>query len=116
MRAEDERRRPRRTRLLWPLAALALVGGTWLAGCGGDEESTAVPAFEADDLTEAAGENWPHVGGSLANDRYSTLDEITTENVADLKGVWKTDLRSSGVEAKYSGESQPVVWNGVLYV
>ena len=117
MRTADHRR-GLRGGLAWLLAALALIGSvTALAACGGDdEESSAIPAFEADDLTEPAGEDWPHVGGSLANDRYSTLDEINTENVADLKGVWKTDLRSSGVEAKYSGESQPVVWNGVLYV
>jgi outer membrane protein assembly factor BamB len=55
-------------------------------------------------------------GGSFANDRYSELDEITTDNVSDLQGVWKTDLRNSGTQAKYSGESQPVVYNGVLYV
>ena len=69
-----------------------------------------------DDLDESAGEDWPTVGGSFANDRYSTLDEITTENVADLRGVWKRDLRDSGTEAKYSGESQPVVFDGVIYV
>lgn len=117
MRTENHPRRRRRVTLGWLLAALLVAGVlAAVAGCGGDEESSDVPAFEAGDLTEPAGENWPHVGGSLANDRYSTLDEIDTENVADLQGVWKTDLRGSGLEAKYSGESQPVVYNGVLYV
>jgi alcohol dehydrogenase (cytochrome c) len=84
-------------------------------GCGGGESSD-VPSFEAGDLVEPASENWPTAGGSFANDRYSELDEITTDNVSDLQGVWKTDLRNSGTQAKYSGESQPVVYNGVLYV
>jgi quinohemoprotein ethanol dehydrogenase len=88
-----------------------------VGGCGGDgDESADIPAFEAEELTDQAEEDWPTVGGSFANDRYSELDEINTENVGQLKGVWKTDLRNSGVEAKYSGESQPVVWNGVIYV
>ena len=75
-----------------------------------------MPAFAAGDLAEPAGDNWPTAGGSLANDRYSSLDEIDTSNVKQLQGVWKTDLRNSGTEAKYSGESQPVVYNGVIYV
>jgi quinohemoprotein ethanol dehydrogenase len=95
------------------LFALVLAAA---AGCGGDGESADVPAFEADDLTDTADKNWPTVGGSFANDRYSELDEIDTENVDELKGVWHTNLRNSGVEAKYSGESQPVVYNGVIYV
>ena len=100
------------------LAAVAAGVGMLVfaaAGCGGGD-SADVPAFEARDLVDPAGRNWPTAGGSFANDRYSTLDEITTENVDQLKGVWKADLAGSGTEAKYSGESQPVVWNGVIYV
>ena len=108
----------RRRRIGWGVAAV-VVGVGVLAfaatGCGGGESSD-VPSFSADDLSETASDNWPTVGGSFANDRYSELDEITTDNVADLQGVWKTDLRNSGTEAKYSGESQPVVYNGVIYV
>ena len=97
--------------------ALALVSLALVPGCslgGGDDDD--VPAFDASDLAEPAGDNWPTAGGSLANDRYSSLDEIDTSNVKQLQGVWKTDLRNSGTEAKYSGESQPVVYNGVIYV
>ena len=96
--------------------ALALVSLALVPGCSFGGESDDVPAFDASDLAEPAGDNWPTAGGSLANDRYSTLDEIDTSNVKQLQGVWKTDLRNSGTEAKYSGESQPVVYNGVIYV
>jgi hypothetical protein len=46
---------------------------------------------------------------------YSPLDEIDTENVEDLKGVWMTDLRGSGAAAKYSAEAQPIVYVRVIY-
>ena len=114
----QRRVRARRRRIAWavPALVLALAGLLPLAASCGGRDSDAVPAFEAEDLDESAGGDWPTVGGSFANDRYSTLDEIDTENVADLRGVWKRDLRNSGTEAKYSGESQPVVYDGVIYV
>jgi alcohol dehydrogenase (cytochrome c) len=99
------------------LAIAVVVVAVLAAGCGGGtSESADVPAFEADDLSSTAGKNWATVGGSFANDRYSTLDEIHDGNVGDLKGVWHTNLAGSGTAAKYSGESQPVIYNGVLYV
>jgi alcohol dehydrogenase (cytochrome c) len=74
------------------------------------------PAFSADDLTEEPKDAWLTNGGTLSNQRYSPLDEIDTDNVGDLKGVWMTDLAGSGVAAKYSAEAQPLVYEGVMYV
>lgn len=48
--------------------------------------------------------------------RYSPLDEITTANVPQLRGVWHVHLGKSGLAAKYSAESQPLVYHGVIYV
>jgi quinohemoprotein ethanol dehydrogenase len=99
----------RRRRIGWGVAAVVVGAGVMLfaaTGCGGG----------GDALSDSAAEDWGTAGGSYANDRFSTLDEITTENVRDLQGVWKTDLRNSGTQAKYSGESQPVVADGVIYV
>jgi quinohemoprotein ethanol dehydrogenase len=73
------------------------------------------PAFTGLDLTAVPNENWFANGGSVYNQRYSTLDEINTSNVANLKGKWVTKL-GSGLEFKYSGESSPIVYNGVMYV
>jgi quinoprotein glucose dehydrogenase len=36
----------------------------------------------------AAGEDWPHYGGTLYGQRYSTLDQITTANVDRLEVAW----------------------------
>ena len=74
------------------------------------------PAFTPDDLLQEPEEAWLTNGGTLMNQRYSPLDQIDTENVDELKGVWMTDLDGSGTAAKYSAEAQPIVYQGVMYV
>ena len=77
---------------------------------------TSAPKFSMDDLSATASKDWLTNGGSLWNQRYSSLDEIDNTNVSQLKGVWMTHLRNSGVAAKYSGESQPLEYDGIIYV
>jgi len=60
--------------------------------------------------------DWPTNGGNLYNQRYSPLARISRDNVAKLKGVWETRLRGSGLGLQYSGEAQPIVYDGVAYV
>jgi len=74
------------------------------------------PAFSSDDLAADPKEQWITNGGSTYNERYSPLDDIDTDNVGGLKGVWRTHLRGSGTAAKYSAEAQPLVYHGVVYV
>jgi quinohemoprotein ethanol dehydrogenase len=74
------------------------------------------PAFTAEELAADPRENWLTNGGALSNARYSPLDEIDTENVDELKGVWMTHLNGSGEATKYSAEAQPIVYEGVMYV
>ncbi len=74
------------------------------------------PRFSTSDLAATASDNWITNGGSLWNQRYSALDEINASNVSQLKGVWLAHLRQSGVAAKYSGESQPLEYQGIIYV
>ncbi len=80
-----------------------------------DVKDTAAPAFDSKVLAASPKENWVTNGGDLSNQRFSTLDEIDTSNIKDLKGKWVTHL-GSGKEFKYSGEATPVVYNGVMYV
>src|SRR6188472_689643 len=89
------------------MAALVVVAASVaaiVAGCGSSSEAT------------GAGSDWSTNGGTMSNQRYSTLDDIDTSNVSQLKGVWRTHLNGSGVAAKYSGESQPIVQDGVIYI
>src|SRR4029079_19652683 len=88
------------------------AGGTSPSGA---EEIAMAPNFSADDQTAAPTDDWPTAGGNLGNERYSPLSQIDTSNVSKLKGVWRTHLNGSGVGAKYSAESQPVVYKGVIY-
>jgi alcohol dehydrogenase (cytochrome c) len=74
------------------------------------------PAFSAAELTQEPKDAWLTNGGSLLNQRYSPLDQIDTGNVKNLKGVWLTNLKGSGVAPKYSAEGQPIVYEGVIYV
>ena len=72
--------------------------------------------FSAARLTAPPTTNWPTNGGNLYNQRYSPLSAINGDNVAQLKGVWRARLRGSGVAPKYSGEGQPVVYDGTVYI
>ena len=74
------------------------------------------PAFAGTDLVAPPASGWPTNGGDWYNRRYSPLTQIDRGNVASLKGVWRTHLRGSGLGAQYSGEAQPLVHEGVIYV
>jgi quinohemoprotein ethanol dehydrogenase len=65
---------------------------------------------------QSPGKDWPTNGGDLTNQRYSTLKQINTSNVKQLKGAWMTRLKGSGLAGKYSFEATPLVKDGVMYV
>ena len=60
--------------------------------------------------------NWLTNGGDLFNRNFSALTEINTDNVNQLSPVWRIHLDGSGIGAKYSGEAQPIVYEGVMYI
>ena len=74
------------------------------------------PAFSGERLVTLPTGDWITNGGNVYNQRYSPLDEIDRDNVADLRGVWRARLGGSGVDSKYSGEAQPIVYDGVIYI
>ena len=71
---------------------------------------------QALDLTALPTSSWPTNGGDVYNRRYSPLTRINRDNVAQLKAVWRTRLNGSGTGVRYSGEAQPIVHDGVIYV
>jgi alcohol dehydrogenase (cytochrome c) len=75
-----------------------------------------VPAFARGALVAPPTQSWATNGGNWYNQRYSPLTAIDRGNVAGLKGVWRARLGGSGVGTKYSGEAQPLVYDGVVYV
>jgi quinohemoprotein ethanol dehydrogenase len=123
---------------------LALIGAVVISGCGGGGSSSqaptttaeaetaetggmeeaeteeeggiaAAPEFTSDELNEPAGDNWITNGGGVSNDRFSTLDEINTENVSQLKGDWMTKIGKNATAAKFSAEGQAIEYEGTIY-
>jgi quinohemoprotein ethanol dehydrogenase len=90
------------------VAVLIVTHGSAQTKSGGD--------FSAARLTAASSTSWPTNGGNLYNQRYSPLTLVNRDNVAQLKGVWRTRLRGSGAAPQYSGFAQPIVYDGVAYV
>jgi quinohemoprotein ethanol dehydrogenase len=78
-------------------------------------QQTAGPTDQQLAQTKMPSNDWITTGGALSNIRYSTLDQINTGNVQNLKGVWLTRL-GSGRGSKYKFEADPIVLDGVMYV
>ena len=95
-------------------ASGSLVTGTAVAG--NISTVSVSPAFSAQDLSAPPTQNWLKVGGSLSHQNWSPLKEINRENVGQLKAVWQTHLDGSALAMKYSGEAQPLIYEGVLYI
>ena len=93
------------------LAILALA-----VGCNTNQNPPSRPSATAHPLTVAPIDNWPTNGGDFFNRRYSPLAAINRGNVGNLRGVWQSHLRGSGIGPQYSGEAQPIVVDGVIYV
>ena len=97
-----------------PVAALACLSVGMGTACG--QEPGPGPSLPSGSLIQPPTSGWPTNGGNLYNQRYSPLSAINRDTVANLKGVWRTRLGGSGVGDQYSGEAQPLVDDGVVYV
>ena len=89
-------------------SALVIAGAACLV--------TLAQGQQTQDLTAFPTTGWLTNGGDLFNRRYSPLTQLNRDNVSQLKAVWRTRLGGSGVGVKYSGEAQPIVQDGVIYV
>jgi quinohemoprotein ethanol dehydrogenase len=74
------------------------------------------PAFSEKQLAAPPMSGWITNGGSLSNERYSPLKQINRDNIRDVKAVWRTHLQGSGMGAQHSGQAQPLMYDGVLYM
>jgi quinohemoprotein ethanol dehydrogenase len=72
--------------------------------------------YSTEGLLQIPGNSWHTNGGSLFNQRFVQIGQLTPENVNKLKGVWHVNLDGSGVGPQYSGEAQPLVADGVVYI
>ena len=102
------------TKAALPVGAWLLAAAVQLAPLAAHAQGSA--PFSSAALTLPPKDGWPTNGGNLYNQRYSPLTSIHRGNVAQLKGVWRTHLRGSGLGPQYSGEAQPIVYRGVIYI
>jgi quinohemoprotein ethanol dehydrogenase len=104
-----------------------------LGGCSDSQMSTQTTAIDTkgasvsavgvaatasvlDPLLSPPVNGWLTNGGTLFNQRWSPLTEINRDNVAQLKGVWRTHLNGSGMDPRHSAEGTPIVQDGVIYL
>jgi quinoprotein glucose dehydrogenase len=67
----------------------------------------------------AVGTDWPAYGGTDLATRFSPLNQITTQNVAQLKKVWTFhtgDMPDKNAKDKYSPENTPIKVGDHLFV
>ncbi len=67
--------------------------------------------IDSGDISET-GKDWPVYGGNKAGNRYSPLNQITIENVKNLKVAW---MYNAAVTKTGDIQCQPIVVNGILY-
>jgi PQQ-dependent dehydrogenase (methanol/ethanol family) len=97
-------------------AFAALAAALCSASALAQRAPAAPPKFTAKQLTAPTTEGWVTNGGNIYNQRWSPLALINKENVAKLKPAWRTHLNGSATEAKYSGQGQPIIYDGVIYI
>jgi alcohol dehydrogenase (cytochrome c) len=64
-------------------------------------------------------QNWLTYYGTYSGQRYSSLDQINTSNVHNLRPVWQAQFGVIGLianPATYSFEAAPIVVDGVMFV
>jgi len=71
-------------------------------------------AAPANSTLDPADKDWATYGGNLANQRYSALNQINTDNVKNLKGAWTYKIDTMSTLTSF--ESSPIVVDGVLYL
>lgn len=59
--------------------------------------------------------DWPNIHGSHTADRYSPLDQINADNVADLEIAWRFNTSNFGTSTDFNNPSTPLEVDGVLY-
>src|SRR6266853_4435983 len=68
-------------------------------------------AVQSGDNRPPATQDWPTVTGAAGNMRYSPLNQITVQNVAQLGGAWTSDK----FDAAASSRAMPLVRNGLMF-
>src|ERR1700754_1296426 len=95
--------------------AVAVLVGYLVGHFTHTETKTVTSAALVPDASKLSGDSWPAVGGDLAGDRYSTLDQITPGNAGNLKLALSMPIDLPNTTGSGGGETTPIVLNGILF-
>jgi alcohol dehydrogenase (cytochrome c) len=94
-------------KLIWSIGLMAVLavstGCTTMQGQATSQTKAMIVAGVTND--------WPTFNGSYAGDRYSRLDEVTSQNVSSLRKTCTFDTGEMG-----AFQNGPVVVNGVIFI
>lgn len=68
---------------------------------------------------QVAGDDWPAYGGTNAGTHYSSLSQITPDNIADLEEVWRIqtgDEAGPNAPPEITNQNTPLKVNDSLYI
>jgi alcohol dehydrogenase (cytochrome c) len=99
-----------------PVSVFALLTCALLLSSQGAQVAEQRDDFSSQSLSTLPRAGWLTNGGNLFNQRFSPLDRINRSNVGQLKGVWRTHLNGSGLGPQFSGEAQPLIHDGRIYI
>jgi quinohemoprotein ethanol dehydrogenase len=91
---------------------MALGVGLLVISSAAASRSRPVPQATSREDAVSAGEEWSLTHGDWGNTRYSTLSEINTRNITDLRGAWVSAKFEDGALSR----SAPVVKDGLMFV
>jgi alcohol dehydrogenase (cytochrome c) len=97
----------------------AAVPMTQLSAVKGSAPATGNVDYERIRAAATEPQNWLTYYGTYDGQRYSSLDQITKDNVHRLTPAWVFQAGATGMQSgasTYSFEASPIVVEGVMYV
>jgi alcohol dehydrogenase (cytochrome c) len=96
----------------WRIAVCAFMLSIPLSGQDSDPSLASTPGVRASQLLpRTIKDDWPSYNGDYTGRRFSSLTQITPQNVRHLQAQWVFHSRNAGIL-----EVTPVVVNGIMYM
>lgn len=92
-------------------AYIAIFFSCFIAGLSSGSDPIKIDVRTEDLLVHPPGANWPSYNGDYSGRRYSSLSQINTDNVSQLRAEWVFHTQNTNWL-----ETTPVVVNGMMFV
>ncbi|EHA15854.1 glucose/quinate/shikimate family membrane-bound PQQ-dependent dehydrogenase [Halomonas sp. HAL1] len=103
------------------VAAILVAIASQLSDPGRTEGTISNASEEANAVNPAqvAGDDWPAYGGTNAGTHYSSLEQITPDNIGELEEVWRIqtgDVAGPSAPSEITNQNTPLKVNDSLYI